>query len=44
MRKGCGKEEVIRKKLGKNVMLVTGRLFIVSLCAHSCENLVCDLG
>lgn len=44
MRKGCGKEEVIRKKLGNNVMVVTGKLFIVSLCASSRENLVCDLG
>ena len=34
----------MRKKMGDNVMVVTGRLFKVSLCVHSHENSVYDLG
>lgn len=44
MLKRCGKEEDIRKKMGDNVMVVTGRLFKVSLCVRSHENSVYDLG
>lgn len=32
------------RKVGDPVMVVTGRLFKVSLCVCSCENLVCNLG
>jgi len=33
----------MRKKMGDNVMVVTGRFFKVSLCVCSCENSVYDL-
>lgn len=32
------------RRVGDHVMVVTGRLFKVSLCVRSCENSVCNLG
>lgn len=43
MPKRCGKEEGMRK-VGDHVMVMTRRLFEVSLCVCSCENSVCNFG